>query len=200
MASTWCPSCYQNSYPEAPDITINETNLTIDDTPAVFKDEYVLYSSGALATDKKTVTLGAYPYEPQSVQVFKNALNQRQGTDFIVTGNLVVLTVALTATDEIHISYFALLGASTASIATGVVVSSAATSMTGYLAMDGATAFNKATYTALWDFLVTNSSLLETYTAPLTAGAYTGTFTLIKMQSAFYNGSTLVTLNGFIKT
>lgn len=164
---TWCPSCYQNSCPEAPDITINQTTIEFDGENAYFHDEYFSRAAGTVVEAAvgsglyKLITLAYTPVSNASVQLTRNALIQRQGIDFIVVGRYIYLTVGAELTDSFQVRSFSASGASAeiADVAAGTMLTYNGTTLEGFLKMDGTTSYLVSAYPTLSAYLVANPDL-----------------------------------------
>lgn len=95
---------YDNSVPEAPAITVNETTITIDDAAALFRDEHfhLADSVGGLGL---AFTLAAVPYSAASVSVFKQGSLGLVTTDYSLSNAALTLTSALLSDEILHVKY-----------------------------------------------------------------------------------------------
>lgn len=220
--STSCPSAFEFSCPEIVPVTVNQTIIQIEDSPAMHRTQQFTYSGAGTQADKKTLALDYFPYEPRSVNVVRNSGVQRYGVDYSVQGQYVVLTTALAdSNDEVYVTYLSVAGTvASQGASVGSIVAAAGTSLDGFLRMDGTTSYLWADYASLktyfWDSDTPLSRAADVAASGGYAGAaatrysrrstllvdtYTATaFTLVSLQDVSYNGDTLVTLNKFIKT
>lgn len=92
-----------NSIPEAPAITVNQTILTLDDATAIFvDDEFDIGDSAGSAG--LAFTLSQSPYSNASVSVYKNG--SIGGTvDYTLSDTALTLAVALAAGETLHVKY-----------------------------------------------------------------------------------------------
>lgn len=148
----------RDSCPDAPDITINNTNLTLDGTTANFRDEYF---QGPASTS----TLAYLPYQNASVQIDRGGAVQRQGVDFTLdnTGQVITWAVPLVAGEEAHVSYFSV--GNVAAVSAPQVGDqkpwAGSTAPAGWVLMDGATSLSRTTYASLFAFANPNGLVLS---------------------------------------
>jgi hypothetical protein len=185
-------SAFENCCPSAPDISITNVTVTMDGAAVRFYQEAFLGS----AITNRLVQLAHWPVMPMGVLLFLNTGIQGQNTivpynDYTISGKDITLGFTPDATDEILVAYMAYSAATAGSEAVGVTHAYAgATAPTGYVFMDGSTAYSIASFPALYAFVVANG-LLETSTAT--------TFTIKLLLSEFFNGTTTVQTATLIK-
>lgn len=193
-----CPSCCGDVASEIVPVTVSTTNLYIDDLPAIHRTETFEYADDAVS--HKSFALEFYPYEGKSVEVFRNGVAQRYNTDFTVQNGYVILVVPLVdANDTIYVRYWHVDGVTQSSGAVGTIVSSAGTSLSGYLYMDGVTSRAWSSYSQLYDWFYDATYGSARRTALLLANDGTN-FTLKDLTNVTYSGGELVNMNQFIST
>ena len=86
-------NCCQPSYPALPDPTINVTNITLGSTTGILRQElYVVADLTGASSD--TLTLAHNPVTHASVSFYINGNLQRQGIDYQIGGQTIILTPA----------------------------------------------------------------------------------------------------------
>ena len=97
-------SC-NNCSPEAPDITINETIITVNGTTTVWQSEAFAIgnSTGGLGL---AFTLAATPQAAKSVMVFLNGVVLRYTTDYTLATTTLTLAEAIVAGDVLAVRYW----------------------------------------------------------------------------------------------
>lgn len=207
-------SCYRSSCPEPVNVTINKTEIKIEDSPAMHRVDYFTYNDPK-TTDNRTFPLSFFPYEPRSVALFLNSGAQRFGTDFAVHGQYIVLTTPLVSGDIVMVRYLSVDGVVASQGSTvGSIISSGGNLLDGYLLMDGTTSYSWALNLPLKNWFWANSSggISAGIGDPndnvtpgkdrrdqLLLGDYSGAnFTLVRIQDTVYDGTSLKTLNKFI--
>lgn len=95
---------YDNSCPEAPDITVNSTTVDVDDTTALWVDEHfhIADSTGGLGL---AFTLSQSPYSNAAVFVFKSGSAGLVTTDYTLSDTALTLTTALQSDEILHVKY-----------------------------------------------------------------------------------------------
>lgn len=205
-----CPSCYESNSPEIVPVTVNQTVIQINDSPAMFRTD--TFSYGAVA-DNRTFALTYYPYEPKAVEVYLNSGAQRYGVDYSVQGQFVVMTSALVSGDMILVRYLSVSGAvASQANSVGMLIASSGPTLDGFLRMDGTTSNLWSSFPTLMNWFWADGTGIsagllnpadtaepgKTRRADLLI-ACTGTnFTLKLLQDTSYDGVQLVTLNKFI--
>lgn len=221
MSSTASPSTISITCPEIVPVTINQTVLTLSDSPAISRTQRFRYNNTGDGTqpDNKTLELAYNPYEPSCVQVFRNTAAQRYSIDYTVSGNYVILNNALLdSSDEVYVTYISIAGAGFfQAVPVGTIVAAPGSSLTGYLPLVSGTTYSFASYPVLRDWFwgattpttkaaddtafgsnpASNSDYAKRYTILKTYTATTFEFNII--QDVSYDGDTLVTLTKFIK-
>ena len=184
------------SCPE-PVSTINITqNIVEMDGTRAFWDE--VYTTGTVYLALGYIALPYTPYARSEVMLVLNTSVQRQGTNFTVANNRIYLNFTPGAADLIHVRYFALTDGSSSiladsTIATGMTVGYSGVSIpSGWLELDGSTSHLQSSYPELWVYLQANTGYLLSSTATH--------FVLNKIDTPFYNGTTLVSGKTIIKT
>lgn len=183
-------SCFQNSCPEASNVTINQTTLEIDGSEALFYNE-------SFTTPGATFTLSHVPYVAASVQVARNGVVLANEVDYYLTGSSITLSTPLVSGDYLDIQYFSIGTVTGGIVPTGTIAAyEGGVAPDGFLLMDGSTSHSKATYDTLW------TTYLSAHTDLLVAGSFAGTtFTLMQLTQGMVNSSgDLVTLACMIKT
>lgn len=204
-------SCYRSSCPEPVNVTINKTEIKIDNSPALSRVDFFSFGDSA---DNLTFGLSFFPYEPRSVSVFLNSGAQRFGIDYAVHGQYLVMQNPLVSGDSLMVRYLSVDGVVASQGSTvGSIISSAGSVLDGFLLMDGTSQYN-------WDvnlplkqwFWASSSGVSGGIGNPadpvepgktrrdelLVAGYTTNVFSLVRIQDTVYDGSTLKTLNKFI--
>lgn len=218
MGTISCPSAFEFSCPEIVPVTVHQTIVQIEDSPAMYRTQRFKHSSvqvdGKVTADNKTLSLDYFPYEPASVLLVRNTGVQRFGVDFDVQGQYVVLTTPIIdADEEIFVTYLSVAGTvASQGGAVGSIVSAAGTTLTGYLRFENSTSHVWNTYSALrnwfWGDGVSpvnkasdaGTGIYRTRRDTLLTTYSTTNFTLVSLQDVSYDGANLVTLNKFIKT
>ena len=185
-------SCVHQCCPEAPAISFSQTLVQINGSQVLFKDEYFGFNDSVL-TDGRTFELAAYPYQAESVQVFLNSGNQRQGIDFVIFGQQLKLINPIVSGDQIHVHYLSWSGENLVGsvAAIGEIISwggNQALAPTGFLLCNGA-AYSRTVY----------SNLFATIGTEYGAGDGSTTFNVPTMRTTFYDGTTLVDRISIIK-
>ena len=100
-------NCGSNSCPEAPDITVNQTILNIDDEPALFvQDAFVRGdSTGGLGL---VFTFSKLPYESYNVIVSRNGVIGALTTDYTINSQTLTLVNALGSDEKLLAFYMSL--------------------------------------------------------------------------------------------
>lgn len=199
---------YASSCPEPVNVNIAQTVIQIGNSPAMHRVQDFSYSE---SSDNKTFGLQYFPYEPRSVQVSRNSGDQRYGYDYTVQGQFLVLLNPLLLGEQIQVRYLSVDGTVSSQTSTvGMLVSSAGTTLEGFLRMDGETSHNWAENLPLRDWFWQGASgagigepsdtqepgkerrdkLLQSVTST--------TFTLVLLQDTVYDGTSLKTLNKYI--
>lgn len=192
-----CSQCCNNCCPEPADITINQQNLTLDGDSAFWQDEYFSYSD-ADSTTHRILTLDYVPYSSQSVQVALNSGVQRRGTDFVVSGQAIIMTVPLVSTDVVHIRYFSTTGAhipltyDTVGFMSSMVLGPTDAAPEGWCLCDGTTEYSITEYATLYAYLQAEGSDLVLSVAD-------GNFILVDLRQTFQLGEQLMTIQAIIK-
>lgn len=192
-----CPPCYQNSCPEIPEITINQTTITLDGSDAFFKDEYYKYQASGIYlafTSSAQVTLSYYPVSAASVTVYRNGKAQRYIIDYNISDKVVIFTNALGNDEEIKVTYFTYTGIqSSEDFGVGTVVNyTGGTVPVKYLVMDGVSSYLWAGYPDFNTWAVANWSTVSGFFASGTAtpsSTPAGSFILAQVK-------TVVTVGG----
>jgi hypothetical protein len=93
-----------NCFPEAPDITVNNTTVEIGDTAVLFVEDRftIANSTGGLGL---AFTLTATPYSAAAVWVFKQGSLGTVTTDFTRSGTALTLTAALATGETLVVKY-----------------------------------------------------------------------------------------------
>jgi hypothetical protein len=148
--------CFVDQYPEAANVTVEETTIEFNSAAANWYEETFAYTD---LTDERSFTLAQYPVSDGSISVFLNSGAQRQGTDYTVAGNIISFVSSLTAADVIMVRYFAYEAATDlGNVPIGAVLWQASgVAPEGYCLADGSTDYTIATYPALYTYCVDNS-------------------------------------------
>lgn len=153
--------CFVDNYPEAVS-TVNVTNntITFDGADANFYEES--FTTATMTADT-TFTLAHYPVSAGSIALYLNSGAQIQGTDYTVSGNIITLTTAATASDTVLVRYFAYEADLTSQVVpVGSVMWQASNDApAGYALADGTTGYAIADYTALYTYCTDNSLILS---------------------------------------
>lgn len=186
------------SCPEPCAVTINVTSVTWNGDDASFQVARFSKAAGTVTADSATlyriITLPSNVAAPESVQLFRNSGAQRNGLDFVVSGNQIFLAAAAGDSDEFLVHWFSSDATATVGgYSVGHLAGFASDPGTGWLAMDGSTSINYDDYAALGAYLAVNTSLLLSGSA-----VPGGSFVLKNVTFPFYDGSSLQTLQGYI--
>lgn len=204
--SSWCPACYQNSCPEAPAITINQTTVEMDGSVITPQDDYFSYDA-VTAANNIYLQLTGVPIAQKVVTVYRNAQVQRLTTDYTISGGVVTLLQPLTADEQVKVTYWANLEAADAYALSGigsVIGTAAAINVAAQpnhgLWADGVTKHSWAAYGEFYTWAAANTaaalSLLESpETIPETA---TGNFILKLIQPTASVGGVFQAMNGYV--
>lgn len=200
-------SGYCNSCPEAPStINITQTTITIDGVDSMFNDEVFLIGGSSPNHAISVDSTGAYtrlvltnqPYARESLEVHKNGVLQRYGTDYWLSGQTVILTTAAVASDTFAANYVSLSAVAASSEDQSPVGtlkpfdwgSSVLNVPYGWLACDGTTSLAKATYPSLWTFVNSEGYALSSTTTH---------FVLKNLSVVVYDGTIEVQVPAIIK-
>lgn len=148
-----------DSCPDAPDITVNNTNVYIDGALANWRDEY-------FAGAAPTVTLAYIPYQVGSILAIRGGIPQPYPSTWTIAGKVITPIPALAAGETFQVQYFAAGDVAVAiEVAVGTIMPwQTATAPSGWVFADGTTSRLKATYPNLWAYVNANS-FVETSTA-----------------------------------
>jgi hypothetical protein len=152
--------CFIDNFPEASAVTVNETNLQFNGANADWYEERFVQAD---LTDSTTLTLANYPVSSGSISLFLNSGAQRQTVDYTVSGNMIVMTNAITASDIIMVRYFAY----TATVELGTVPvgsvlwQASAVAPAGYNFANGLASYVISDYAALYTYCTANSLVLS---------------------------------------
>lgn len=195
---TRCPACFQNSYPEVPDITINATTINVDGAEVAWFNEYFTTVSASYNSTSKTIQLAHWPVSAEAVQLSLNGVVQGEAAsgdlkNFSVSGDIVTLYFTPLVTDDIHIQFYGYVSTSDTGDDEPVGTMRAyagAVAPSGWLFMDGVTSHLIASFPALYSHANTNGLLLsstatnfvlkQAYTQFLIGGVATSVNTIIK--------------------
>lgn len=185
--------------PEAPSaINITQNIVEMDGTRAFWVEQYLTGVEYKNQTPDRIV-LEYVPYARSQVTVMLNTTVLLQGIDFVVDNDRIVLTFTPEDTDKLHVRYFALTDGTSSVLAdstlsTGMTLGFGGTTIpTGWLEMDGTTPHLNSSFLALSDWLTLNGDELA-----LSHDATS--FVLKRIDTPYYNGTTLVTGKTIIKT
>jgi hypothetical protein len=174
--------------PEAPStINITQNIVEVDGTRALWVEHFF---TGLQAKALGYLPLTYSPYARSQVLLMLNSGVQRLGTDFSVNANQILLSFEPADADVLHVKYFALTdGTSTvtgdSSLAVGTLIGYGGTAIPdGWLDMDGTTSHALATYPTLAAWLLVNTDYELSRSATH--------FVLKRLQSPYYDGTTLV--------
>lgn len=103
-----CSSTTNNCCPEAPDITVNVTEVLIDSDDAAFKQEIfgIGDSSGSAGL---VFTLGFTPISNANVVITVNGVVQRLTTDYTLSSKTLTFVAAISSGDVVIAHYLAIL-------------------------------------------------------------------------------------------
>ena len=181
-------------------INIVQNIVEMDGTRA-FWDE--VYTTGAAYSYLNYIALPYTPYARSQVTLMLNTAVMQQGPDFTVANNRIYLNFTPAAADLIHVRYFALTDGSSSILADSTIIAgmtvgySGVSIPTGWLELDGVDANSHliSSYQTLWD------NFLNTVAGAGYVKSSTAThFVLNKIDTPFYNGTTLVSGKTIIKT
>ena len=194
-------ACLRNSSPEAPDnITILQTTITLDGDQVAFCDDYFSLGLANIVSSgdgPRHLALSGSPVDPGALVLYRNGVAQRRDTAyFLFDTNIVLKDVALDG-DVFQAHYMGYKNPVALNPQAGptgylMALSTAATSLPGYLLCDGATSHNKLDFPVLWAYLSLHPDLVLT--------SDTNTFTLKLLSIVVQSTPTLVTVSTFIKT
>lgn len=177
-------------------INITQNIIEMDGTRA-FWDE--VYTTGEVYIGAGGfIALPYTPYARSQVTLILNTAVMRQGPDFTVANDRVYLNFTPALTDLLHVRYFALTDGSSSiladsTISAGMTVGFGGTVIpTGWLELDGSTSHLQSSYPVLWAWLQLNTGYVLSSTATH--------FVLNKIDTPFYNGTTLVSGKTIVKT
>lgn len=195
--------CHTTSCPEPVPVTVNLTEIRIttsagQDLPFSFQSALFSRASGTVLTDAsgqyRILVLPHPVLEQGSIQVYLNSVIQRPSIDYFVSGQHIYLAEQVGVNDQILVVWLSTVPGSTSgsgAFATGTILGFASPPGPLWLAMDGVTDYPKSSYPVLWTYLSSNPALLASSTA--------STFRLVLVTFPFYNGTSLQTLQGYIR-
>jgi hypothetical protein len=100
-------TCCNNCCPSAPDITVEQTTITIDEAAANFTRDLFSRDAGTILTPFTGLTLSATPIANANVALFRNGSKQAQTKDYTITGSAITLVVAAEAGESFEAQYLA---------------------------------------------------------------------------------------------
>ncbi len=196
-------SCgYSSSCPEPVNVNITNQVIQIDERPLLHRVDNFNY--GDLDSEShREATLSFYPYQKESVQIYLNSLALRYGIDYVVRGNVVVLSYPLSSSDQLSARYFSVENLSLQSIPRYPVGSITSFSpnagfVDGFLKLDGVTTHQWSFYYTLknWFF---DSDFGAARRAELLLSYDDDTFILKLLSDANYQDGSLVSLSQYIR-
>lgn len=193
-----CPACYVNSYPETPEITINEVNVNIDSARVRFVTEAFTTASAAFTAGANTIQLSYFPITAGAVGMALNSGVQGQAgsgsaNNFSVSGSIVLLGFTPTSEDTMYFTYMAYDASATDDNdeVIGMMKSWAGTTApSGWLLLDGVTSYTIADYPELYSFATTNGLILSFTTT---------NFVLKELKTVMQSGGAAVQVNTIIR-
>lgn len=142
-----CPSCLNNTCPEAPEITINEYTLSLDGVIVRMYQQALSLVAGFA----NMYLLPAVPIAPANVLLLVNGQVQRYLTDFTINGAYLQAVAAFPADSVVWCHFLGTAAAAAApTLQTGQIIDwPTATAPVGFLEADGS-AISRDTYSALF--------------------------------------------------
>ena len=182
--------------PESPStINIVQNIVEMDGTRAFWAEKYLTGAEYKAAGNY--IQLDHVPYTRSQATLILNSGVQRQPYDFAISGDKVFLAFVPNDADLIHFKYFALTDGTSnvvndSSLPVGSMIGFSGSSIPdGWMEMDDGSTHLKATYPALWAWLVINTDYA--------VASDETTFTLKSLSTPYYDGTTLVVGKTIIK-
>ena len=97
-----------SSIPSAPAITINATTVVLGANGVLWYSE-VFAIGDTTSGAGLVITLAHTPQSAANVNVYQGGLKQRPTTDYTITGAVITLATAMSATDQVLVWYMALV-------------------------------------------------------------------------------------------
>lgn len=164
-----CPACFQNSYPEVPDITINEYIFEYHGNEIAEYVEVFTTASSQYSSTTNIITLSKLPISENHVRLYLNGVYQTPGEsyNFYVRGSFIVLQFVPSSSDVITVHYTAYVNVTeNDEVPIGTMCSKVLTAdMVGkWVAMLNTISLNISDYPVLYEF-AKNAGLIDSETA-----------------------------------
>ena len=180
------PTCCATANPCSPypvDVTINNTELTLAESGASWRQEVVTFTA-------LQATLTYTPISRYSVLLFINGVLQHNPADYTIVGKVITLIASPPPTYKAIVSYLSTDSTSTIGAETGMIIGWASDLdlPAGWLECDG-TAISRTTYDELFAAIGTDYG----------AGDGSTTFNLPTLDGEFFDGVATVAKTAIIK-